>query len=228
MGFRGQLAGPARRGTGQRQDEGEDGEGGAGSGGGSPFECGTAKVSQRSKQVDLALGYVPDHADALLLKGQLLIVDKKFAEAQANLNKYLRQRSSDMAAKSLVELCQKPHPDDEATSLAFARVFNQQEAYGLIDGVLAPWGKTSAAARDFLLQKYRKQIEAAWAGRGDRLEMDTAGLRLNFEGFADVRDLSPLRNMPLTSLNLKNCQQVQDLSPLRGMLLTSLNVHFCK
>jgi serine/threonine protein kinase len=181
-----------------------------------------------SKQVDLALTYLPDDADALLLKGQLLIVNKRFVEAQATLNEYLRQRSSDMAAKSLIELCQKPHPDEEATSLAFARVFNQQETYGLIDGVLAPWGKTSAAARDFLLQKYRKQIEATWPGQGDRLQIDTAGLRLNFDGFADVSDLSPLRNMPLTSLNVKNCQQVQDLSPLRGMLLTSLNVHFCK
>jgi hypothetical protein len=40
---------------------------------------------------------------------------------------------------------------------------------------------------------------------------------------AGVRDLSPLKGMPLTSLNLRACP-VQDLEPLRGMPLTSLEL----
>src|SRR5262249_6320233 len=94
--------------------------------------------------VNLALAYPPEDTDALLLKGQLLIVQREFAAARTFLEKYLSQKSSDAEAKTLLVLCQKPHPDDEATSLAFARIFNQQQAYGLIDGALARYGKTSA------------------------------------------------------------------------------------
>src|SRR5438552_2698723 len=44
---------------------------------------------------------------------------------------------------------------------------------------------------------------------------------------AKVRDLSPLKGMPLTSLNLTACGQVSDLSPLKGMPLTTLNLWGC-
>jgi len=180
------------------------------------------------EQVNLALNYAPDNAAARLLKGQLLIVEHDFAGARTEIEHYLRERPQDTDARTLAQLCQKPQPGDEATSLLFARIFNQQQMYGLIDGVLAPYGKTSVEARALLLQRYRQLIEAAWPGRRDRLEINTEGLRLEFSGFTELRDLSPLRSMPLTSLNLKNCTQVQDLAPLRGMLLTSLNLHYCR
>jgi WD40 repeat protein len=37
-----------------------------------------------------------------------------------------------------------------------------------------------------------------------------------------VRDLTPLKGMPLTALHLWHCSQVQDLEPLKGMPLTDL------
>ena len=43
-------------------------------------------------------------------------------------------------------------------------------------------------------------------------------------GKAGLSDLSPLRGMPITKLNLNGCNQLQDLSPLQGMLLTSLSL----
>jgi hypothetical protein len=178
-------------------------------------------------QVNLALVYAPDDADALLLKGQLLIVRQDFAGARTFLEKYLSQKSSDAEAKTLLDLCQKPHPNDEATSLAFARLFNQQEGYGLIDGVLAPYGKTSVEARNFLLQKYRKKIEESWPRLGARLDVTTDGLRLAFNQLADLRDLAPLRGLPLTYLDLSFSPQVQDLTPLKGMPLTSLDLWNC-
>jgi tetratricopeptide (TPR) repeat protein len=178
-------------------------------------------------QVNLALAYSPDNADALLLKGQLLIVQQDFTGARTYLEKFLVQNKSDAQAKALLDLCQKPHPDDEATSLAFARVFNQQEAYGLIDGALARYGNTSAQARTVLLQKYRKKIEESWPGLGARLDVTTDGLRLDFNNLADLRDLAPLRDLPLTYLDLSFSPQVQDLTPLKGMQLTSLNLWSC-
>jgi tetratricopeptide (TPR) repeat protein len=178
-------------------------------------------------QVNLALAYTPDDADALLLKGQLLIVRQDFAGARTFLEKYLARKSGDAEAKSLLSLCQKPTPEDEATSLAFARVFNQQEAYGLIDGALARYGKTSAEARKLLLQKYRRKLEESWPGLGGRLDITTEGLRLEFNHLADLRDLGPLQGIPLTHLNLSFGQQVQDLTPLKGMQLTALDLWSC-
>jgi hypothetical protein len=37
-----------------------------------------------------------------------------------------------------------------------------------------------------------------------------------------MRDLSPLRGMPLTELGLSHCQAIRDLSVLNGMSLTAL------
>jgi hypothetical protein len=91
--------------------------------------------------------------------------------------------------------------------------------------VLARWGKTSAEARTVLLQKYQNQIEAAWAGQGKRLEINSAGLRLQLTG-TDVRDLSQLKGVPLTSLSLYGCVNVSDLTPLKDMPLTSLDLTF--
>jgi len=43
-------------------------------------------------------------------------------------------------------------------------------------------------------------------------------------GSSEVQDLSPLRGMPLTILNLHGSRLVRDLTPLKGMPLISLNI----
>lgn len=42
-----------------------------------------------------------------------------------------------------------------------------------------------------------------------------------------VNDLTPLKGMPLTSLNLYHCVGLRDFSPLAGMKLTRLSVQNC-
>lgn len=42
-----------------------------------------------------------------------------------------------------------------------------------------------------------------------------------------VRDISPLRGMPLQVLSLSGCNKVRDISPLKGMPLTVLNIGLC-
>src|SRR5262249_6026046 len=44
---------------------------------------------------------------------------------------------------------------------------------------------------------------------------------------SQVRDLTLLKGMPLTLLNLGRCDQVRDLTPLKGMPLTYLNLQWC-
>ena len=39
-----------------------------------------------------------------------------------------------------------------------------------------------------------------------------------------LRDLQPLKHLPLTSLTLSNCPQVRDLEPLKGMPLKTLTI----
>src|SRR5262249_45202838 len=47
---------------------------------------------------------------------------------------------------------------------------------------------------------------------------------LGMNGCRTVRDLAPLRGMPLTSLYLESCDQVKDLTPLEGMKLIELTL----
>jgi hypothetical protein len=179
-------------------------------------------------QVNVALEYAPDHADARLLKGQLLIVNQRFAEARAELEQYLRQRPADAEAGKLLELCGRPQPEGVNNLLAMAQVFVQQQHLALADGLLMEYGPNSFEARKKLEELFQKQVEAAWPGLGNRLTMDTAGTcRLNLRGCTQIASLDPLAGMPLTSLDLGGCSEVQDLAPLKGMPLTWLDVGYC-
>lgn len=202
------------------------------------------------EQVDLALDYASAHADARLLKGQLLILDLKFAEAQTELGQYLRHRPADAAATRLRDLCGRPHPEHVNNLLAIAQVFEQQGTPALADGLLTQHGQNSFEARQKLLKLYQGRIEKVWPGWQAHLMMDASGIyqlnvsqakqvtslaplegmpltSLSLFGCAGVQDLSPLRGMPLTSLDLVNCNQVKDLTPLRGMPLTVLTLGYC-
>lgn len=79
-------------------------------------------------QVNVALDYDPSHADALLLKAQLLIAKQDFAAAVEELDKYGKLRPDDQAAKKLAELCRKP-----VNLLAIADVLQQQKMSTLAD-----------------------------------------------------------------------------------------------
>jgi serine/threonine protein kinase len=199
---------------------------------------------------ELALTYAPDHAEARLLKGQLLILDKKFAEAGVELEKYLRHRPEDTQARRLRELCSRPGPEDVGNLLAIAMVFEQQKNLDLADGLLTQHASNSFEARKKLLELYRQKIETHWPGLGQQLSMDGAGIyslslyaqkrltrldclegmpitTLNLGDCTGVDDLTPLKGMPLVSLDLLNCAQVRDLAPLQGMPLTTLHLNGC-
>jgi serine/threonine protein kinase len=181
-------------------------------------------------QANLALDYDPQCAEAQLLKGQLLIVARKeFAQAAAELDRYLALQPGDAAVQKLAALCGKSKPDDVGNLLQMAQVFEQQNVPSLADGLLTRHASTALQARMKLLELYRRRIEAAWPNLGERLEMKASGIyRLNL-GYcgAQVTRLDVLEGMPLTSLLLVNCTEVRDLSPLKGMPLTGLNLGHC-
>ena len=91
------------------------------------------KLDKALKQVDLALLYDPKNSDAHLLKGQVLIAQKKFDDAGVELDKYLALRSDDADARELSQLCRQAKPDDNERMLALYEVLVRQKARGLSD-----------------------------------------------------------------------------------------------
>ncbi|OAI48206.1 hypothetical protein AYO44_07540 [Planctomycetaceae bacterium SCGC AG-212-F19] len=201
-------------------------------------------------QINVALDYDPDNAEARLLKGQMLIVLGNFTAARTELQEYLRRKPQDGLARKLAELCGAARRDDVPTQLAFAEVFMKQNAPGLADGLLSKYGQTSEEARGKLFDLYRKRIEAAWQGRGQWLNRDPNGIyelylnnftqltdltpvqgvpltKLHLSGANQLRDLGPLRDTKLKFLDLSNCSQLRDLAPLKDMPLTWLSLHRC-
>jgi hypothetical protein len=186
------------------------------------------KFKNAHEQVDLALTFAENNADAHLLKGQLLILDLKFGEARAELEQYLKQRPSDGETRRLVELCGRAHPEHISNLLVIAHVFEQQNAPALADGLLSQYGQNSFEARQLLLKLYEQRIAKTWPELKNRLTMDAGGLyHLDLAASKQVVSLTGIEGMPLTSLNLFQCSGVQDLTPLKGMPLASLNLCGC-
>ncbi len=207
------------------------------------------KYDDALDQIKLALEADPVHPEALLLRGQVLLVRHDFAAARHQLEAYLRIKPADAESKRLVELCQKSEPAAPANLLLFAQVFVQQQSLAMADGILAKLGPNAFEARKKLLELYRQRIKTVWPGLETRLTMDPAGVySLNLKNLREIndlthlegipltnldlehtgtRDLAPLRDMPLTLLNLNYCKEVRDLTPLRGMPLKTLKLHQC-
>jgi serine/threonine protein kinase len=196
------------------------------------------------KQVELALLYEPKDADAHLLKGQLLVGDKEWTAARAELQWYLQQRNN-AEVRKLFDLCDTEKVNDPETQLAVAEALTRQNMPGPAIHLLREFA-AKRERRQPLLALYRKQIEANWPGLGDRLRLrDDGEFDLNLGGCeqvtsleplsgmqlgvlalngTSVRDLSPLASMPLSSLLLYDCKHLQDLTALKGMPLRSLSL----
>jgi len=180
------------------------------------------------EQLEVALDYDSGYADARLLRGQIQIGQKKWEEARDDLSEYVRQRPTDVDAKSLASLTAKGRKDDPATLLAVAGVLQRQRAFGPAAPLLADVDKV-VKERQGLLAAYQKQIAAAWPGLGGRLTLTKTGqFDLNLNGAVHITSLAPLKGMPLNQLSLLNCDRIQDLSPLEGMPLVSLTLTGCR
>ena len=142
-------------------------------------------------QASLAAKSAPDNADARLLKGQLLITRMRFAEAASELEEYRKLKGEDAGVQKLTELCRKAQPEDVNSLLAFAEVFTQRR--GACPGGRGaerrgqdrPGGPENIQeARQRLLEIYRKRIEAAWPGQGNKLTMSKEG-RYSLSGLGE-------------------------------------------
>ena len=185
-------------------------------------------VDEARRQVELALGYDGNNADAHLLKGQLFVSEKKWDPGRAQPAQYLKLRPGDSDAQKLLDLCARGNKADTAFLVEVAEVFQKQKLYGVGSRLLKDVQAT-VKEREPLLALYRKQIEKAWPGQGKQLSLEPNGrFRLNFEGFKALASLDPLRGIPLNELSIGSCPRIEDLSPLRGMPLASLQIGSCE
>jgi hypothetical protein len=193
-------------------------------------------------QARLAVDYDSAHAGARLFRAKVLIAEKDFPAARAELEKFLDLRPGDADGTRLLELCGKARAEDSRSFAAFADAFLSQNELVLAAHMVS--------TREGQLAVYRQRIDDAWpkAKVGTALKMNKEGnctleihtprqitdleplrgiplVRLTVEGCANLRDLAALSNLPLTQLELSGCPQVTDLTALRGLVLTSLSLH---
>ncbi|MDD2236512.1 MAG: protein kinase [Kiritimatiellae bacterium] len=70
------------------------------------------------------------------------------------------------------------------------------------------------------LPRIQAQLKKAWPGRPFHISMDHDGLTLDVSG-CRIRDLEPLRGLPIRSLNCRN-NAIRSLEPLRGGSLKTI------
>ncbi|MCS6852983.1 MAG: tetratricopeptide repeat protein [Gemmataceae bacterium] len=176
------------------------------------------------RKVDTALKADPSHAEARLLKAQVLMALRTFRRAEDELRLYLSQRPLDAAARRLLPLCQNARPDELDRLLPLADELARQQEWSLVSKLLEKYGNDSTEARQVLAKAYQERIEKAWPGKGTNLTVDGQEIHLRLSNDTAITDLAPLRGMLLTRLDIGNTR-VSDLSPLQGAALTWLNCY---
>ncbi|HEV3440633.1 MAG TPA: protein kinase, partial [Gemmata sp.] len=177
--------------------------------------------------INTALEYDSTRAEAYLMKGQLLIALQRFSEAASELDTYVTLCPTDALAKRLADACRMVKPDQPMLLLTVAEILRQQNAYPM-DEQLYRLAEQRVHSQHELLELYQKRIDAVWPGLGKRLLIGKDGqFVLEICERKDIRDLTPLKGMKLSTLILRNCDQVRDLTPLSGMKLTTLMLSGC-
>lgn len=174
---------------------------------------------EAARNIDLALRYDHKLAVAHLLRGQLLVHERQWAQSSASLAEYLRLSPGDEEAHHLAGLC------DEAAQTETSAVVTAI-ADRLVRMGMGPLAEDLFARGQERVEVYRKQLELAFPGCSSRgFWADKDGL-LYLDGLRerqDVIDLAPLTGMPIVRLRLARTKVI-DLAPLRGMPLTDLDL----
>jgi hypothetical protein len=207
-----------------------------------------ARLAVQQKQIDnalahvgVALDYDPDHAEARLLKGQLLLSRNDFSAASLELDRYLKLRPEDAQTAQLAHLCAHADTDLPSVQADIGNLLVRQNQPLLAVGFFR--------SNEKRLPVYTQQIKKAWPDvNAARLYLDkdsklclvlretreekfldlspVRGIPLSTINlaFGKAHDLRPLQGMPLTSVSLTGLPHLKDLSPLKGMALQEIRI----
>jgi serine/threonine protein kinase len=204
------------------------------------------RFNQALEKVEAALRLQPRRADFWGLRGNILLAQLRIAAARDCYRHALKLDSSLSEARESLPLC-----DNLLAAQTVTGEWPRDSLSGLYRSLVAQ-GRSAEAYAIFqhldeaetrLIEFLQGRLTAA--GITNRLRWDMhkpAGLRANQTGLTNqivptssrylvldlkespVRDLAPLRGMPLNWLGLALCPNVSDLQPLRGMPLNNLTL----
>jgi serine/threonine protein kinase len=174
-------------------------------------------------QVNIALESDPDLTGAYLLQGQLLLALERYSEGVKPLEEYCRRDLKDEKAMKLAELARKPEPDKAAYFYALHDVFEKQKQV-LLAGHMMGLAQRFVGPLEQKLLLWRKKLLADWPKvPTNNLHIDAKG-RLVFGCGVELRNLEPLRGLPLVVASLQNAWKLESLEPLRGMPLEEVHL----
>jgi serine/threonine protein kinase len=182
-------------------------------------------------QANIALDSDPSLTEGYLLKGQLLFALGRYAKAADPLRDYRKHKPDDAAAGKLLRLAEEPRTESNYL-WQVARLFEEQKFFGGMTHLDRKYTESLGPLKD-RLPGYRKLIEAGWPGLklGNELRITREGqlhMAVSFSwGTDEVRDLGPLKGIPINELNLRGLRKLDRHEPLRGMPLTRLDVFDC-
>ncbi len=172
--------------------------------------------AQADRLAESALALDPKCAEAQLLRGFIHIARQDFSGAAGQLKLYLELAGKDDAIAMLAKLCREaaaqPSP---VTKVAIANLLFRRQAFVF----------TEALADESLRREVcAEMLDRVWPGAGPRLLPWPGGgaWQLRLYSMKDIRDLAPLRGLPLAVLDLRYSPYVSDIEPLRDMPLLEL------
>lgn len=186
------------------------------------------KFDEALKEITYAIAVSPGEADFHNLQGHIYQSLRQLRPARDSYAAALKLNPKHPSARENLMLCDMllarnpggDPPTDAVLGVLQAAMRRQgrfEEAVGLLNHMPPDPQRVFETWRDILVE----------SGLGDRLRRNDAGeLSLDL-AFTPIRDLTLLKDMPLTSLNLARTR-IFDLAPLKGMPLKKLRLDGCE
>ncbi len=204
---------------------------------------GELNLAAAQVNADLAIQYLDDPSQPLMLKAQILLARQEFEQAATVLKAYLERNPKNARANKMVNLCvdmRNPKLRKENRE-ALASMLMQQGAMApamllssndakLISGISSAIKKRYKLHRNPLYH----QDDGLFGCIADCATIENltcfAGVplvQLKLTYNKNLTDLGAVSKMPLLSLILNKCERVTDLSPLKGLPLQHLHIEGC-
>ena len=164
---------------------------------------------------DLALEYDTELPAAWLLKGKLLIYEKDYRGASLALERYLELQPGDRGVTKLKELCVATAAPSTEANNAFTNAFVELHDHAFVMAM--------NDSSDVMLRVYRERLERISPGAGAGLILEKDGTCSLSIVDREMPDLTPLKGMPISHLELVGTKAI-DLSSLAGMPLSRVRL----